>query len=106
MSGILQASLINQIVAEAMKAAEARRRGLPGVLHLEGRVFEIASGKPASALSRKAFQELIASVTVDGVFTDRERAQLAEFLASQGLTLVPSAPAASPLNLDAIDLPG
>jgi hypothetical protein len=105
MDDALALSSINQIVAEALATAQARRSGFLASLNLEGRVFDTATGEPASALSRQALHQAIAEVAADGVLTDREREHILGFLKRTGLTLIPTNAALPPIDFDGIELP-
>ncbi|MEB3197469.1 MAG: hypothetical protein VKP62_09730 [Candidatus Sericytochromatia bacterium] len=96
---------INQLFAEALRIATARRIGFAQALKLDGRLFQAANGQPASQLNQQAFLRLIQAIAADGILTDGETRQIADFLQQRGLTLQAPRLVQGQVDLDEIDLP-
>ncbi|MEB3329934.1 MAG: hypothetical protein VKQ33_11940 [Candidatus Sericytochromatia bacterium] len=100
-----QATQLRRLFAEALAAAQASRMGFLTALHLEGRVFDQATQRPATARQLQALRELIVRIAADGILTDGEQQELAAHLTRHGLTLEPPLAGTGPLDLEAVELP-
>lgn len=100
-----QSSQIRQLFAEVLAAAQASRIGFMNALVLKGRLFDAASGKPATALQVLGFKELVGRVAADGILTEGEHKELAAWLAANGLTLDAPVAGGGPVDLDTVQLP-
>ena len=100
-----QGSQIRQLFAEVLAAAQASRIGFLNALVLQGRLFEVGTGKPASALQIVAFKDLIARVAADGILTEGEHKALVSWLTQHNLTLEAPVAGGGPVDLDSVQLP-
>ncbi len=97
----MQTTLVRQLYATAAKQVGTDSLG---PLDVEGTLVDAETGATATAAQKGVFKQLIAMVAKDGVLTDGEVRQLLLHLQKNGLRLSLPARAASPFDLDAIDL--
>lgn len=100
----LEDVLINQLFADALARATAKRLGFIAALDVDGRLFQ-RDGEKVPAKVKLAFRELVGAIAADGVLTAGERAQLVAFFEEHGLTLEPPASAQRSVDIDGVELP-